>query len=493
MSSSRRPGKRSGSSCLRTVLELSLFGIWLAVTGLAGYLIGSSTELPCIPQPSLDTASDGVDIKMNQEADAACVESSDEAGLTYEQIRAVWACKSEGNTSHFNQRMYPTDGSLGSTKWESILSVDPSKFFAMYLSQYPGDTRAVQPVVIFSHKPLDRLEDAPEVCKVLDIAVVPDSPGVCVAVTETYHDVASYHMLHADKKPDGSFSLTSNYLAGRDLPSDAHYAQAREMLAEYFTHAEYVAAQVTNARIQGPRICCLVESDDEVSLFANSVMSIVNAGTQIKAIVAFSSSTSVLKKLLQLGVQTVDLSRLSGVGKAVSPAMRRHFLQAWLAFAVANANARVVWQSPATVWLTSLTTLLASELNVELLWAFKGRRDRRAAPFFVSFDFFIPNGSERPVHLMHELMLHFDLVLAWNSLDAVGAYRLAENNARYGTTTKIFPPTSVLHIELLDSNPDKIIAALGSTQRPGVVVFPQEGRTAAELKLLLQTTRLWKV
>jgi hypothetical protein len=53
----------------------------------------------------------------------------------------------------------------------------------------------------FDSKPLDKFKDIPEVCKVLDVAVVPDTPGVCVAVTETYHDVASYHMLHADKQP----------------------------------------------------------------------------------------------------------------------------------------------------------------------------------------------------------------------------------------------------------------------------------------------------
>jgi hypothetical protein len=60
--------------------------------------------------------------------------------------------------------------------------------------------RALQPVTIFSHKPLEKFEELGEVCKVLDIAVIPDKPGVCVAVTETYHDVASYHMLHADRK-----------------------------------------------------------------------------------------------------------------------------------------------------------------------------------------------------------------------------------------------------------------------------------------------------
>ena len=36
-----------------------------------------------------------------------------------------------------------------------------------------GDTRAVQPVLIFSHKPLKNLEEVPEICKVMDVAIIP--------------------------------------------------------------------------------------------------------------------------------------------------------------------------------------------------------------------------------------------------------------------------------------------------------------------------------
>jgi hypothetical protein len=35
---------------------------------------------------------------------------------------------------------------IAQTKWKSIISVEPKAFFDKYLSQYPGDTRAIQPV-----------------------------------------------------------------------------------------------------------------------------------------------------------------------------------------------------------------------------------------------------------------------------------------------------------------------------------------------------------
>jgi hypothetical protein len=96
---------------------------------------------------------------------------------------------------------------------------------------------------------------------------------------------------------------------------------------------------------------------------------------------------------------------------------------------------KILWQSPGTIWLDRPDNIINAFPLVETLWAFKGRKDRRAAPFFSSFDFFSPSSAERPVHLMHEILLHFDLVLAWGSLDAVASYRLSENNSRYGASS----------------------------------------------------------
>ena len=96
-------------------------------------------------------------------------------------------------------------------------------------------------------------------------------------------------------------------------------------------------------------------------------------------------------------------------------------------------------------------------------------------------------GVERPIHLLHEIVLHFDLVITWESIDAVTSYRfkrivyvrmfvcmyciarspsilltevrscrLSENNSRYGTTTFVLPPDKVLHADLMENDPAKI-------------------------------------
>ena len=236
--------KKKVKSYTRTVFEFVFFLVWLICTGMAGYYVGyqpSSIDCP---------RSEPLPIKQNIKKD--CSSSSPinvgtipplhkEDGYTLDELKSMWHCShAVANDSDINKDIFPEDMDMQKTKWKSILTVEPKAFFDKYLTQYPGDIRAVQPVVVFSHKPLKHFNEMTEVCKVLDIAVVPDKPGVCVAVTETYHDVASYHMLHADRQKDGSFALTGNSVEGRDLPSDSAYAAARALLIDFFKYQEYV-------------------------------------------------------------------------------------------------------------------------------------------------------------------------------------------------------------------------------------------------------------
>lgn len=135
---------------------------------------------------------------------------------------------------------------------------------------------------------------------------------------------------------------------------------------------------------------------------------------------------------------------------------------------------------------------------------FNGRRDPRSAPFFVSTDFFyVRGGVDRSIHLMHEILVHVDLLLEWDSYNALAAYRLAENNARYGTTSFIFPPYEILNTQLLGSSIDGIKQALVSKESPKVVVIPRDTfpysnydeieDSCEKMIELLKATNLWKI
>jgi hypothetical protein len=107
-------------------------------------------------------------------------------------------------------------------------------------------------------------------------------------------------------------------------------------------------------------------------------------------------------------------------------------MQIWVAYAAADVGANVLWQAPGTVWLSSPQSVVGMfTTDVETQWMFRGREDPRAAPFFISTDFFFVRGAQdRPIHLLHEILLHADLTAEWRSIDALAAYRLSENNAR---------------------------------------------------------------
>jgi hypothetical protein len=455
-SATQTQSKSSGGkkqSLMNTLCEFVLFILWLVCTGVLGYFIGHSPVIQdCTLQPDVSLSSSAPAVVRNEVREVKCVYDNAATGgagvavgatptaaQSYDEVTRLWKCShAVSNFSQANQKILPKEKNLDKTKWKSIISVEPKAFFDKYLSQYPADTRAVQPVVVFSHKPLDDFKDISEVCKVVDVAVVPDTPGVCVAVTETFHDVASYHMLHAEKQKDGTFALTSSSLEGRTLPEEPNYAAAREMLLHYFNNVDYVnkAVKTCPSFSQGRvAVGSWVDSEEELVLYRNSIASGFKEGISKGKFCAFTSVKSVYDQVKKMGLYAVHLPVLADVGRkgnqVVSEAMRRHFIQAWIAFAGANANKKIMWVAPSTVWLDRPDNVVTSSPMVETLWAFTGRDDQRAAPFFASFDFFVPTGHERPVHLLHEIMLHFDLVLAWNSIDALASYRLSENNARY--------------------------------------------------------------
>jgi len=438
--------KKSGS-WLRTVIEFLFFVVWLFCTGIAGYFIGydpAATECSEISKIAHQTP---VVVPAKK---SSCPESKlkpidmasplfKKEGFTIEELKTMWECShAEGEDSEVNKQIFPDDMNMQKTKWKSILTVEPKAFFKKYLSQYPADTRAVQPVVVFSHKPLKNFEELSEVCKVIDIAIVPDKPGVCVAVTETYHDVASYHMLHADRQKDGSFALTGNSIEGRKLPTEAAYSAARALLLDFFKYGDKVNAAVEGIpKFSKGRVVVgvLVDDSEDLELFLNSVASAGKVGISKNKFAVFTTSETVLNDMKNTKIKVVSIPELKDVGVSgegkVGPKLRRYFIQAWLAFACANSLNKVLWQTPSTYWLERPDNIINAYPAVESLWAYKGRNDPRAAPFFVTFDFFAVVGQERPVHLLHELLLHFDLIVAWDSLDAVAAYRLSENNSRY--------------------------------------------------------------
>lgn len=517
------PKKKVKKSFLRTTLEFALFIAWLVCTGFAGYYVGyDPSKVSCPEATGLDAkirasvaststaAVQQVTEPCPQAESAPSTSSSDgsiplpplqkKEGYTFEELDQLWSCShAVGNMSTLHEQILPKNIHMEKTKWKSIITVEPKAFFDKYLSQYPGDTRAVQPVVVFSHKPLSSFDEMGEVCKVLDIAVVPDKPGVCVAVTETFHDVASYHMLHADRQADGSFALTSNFVDGRVLPEEPAYAAARALILDFFRFGDEVQQAMrgvpkhSNGKVV---VGVFVDDAEDMELFLNSYASANKQGVSKGKFCVFTTSQQVSDDLAKSGIKVIFLPQLSRVGRSgatasLSPKLRRHFLQAWLAFAAANHLLKVLWQSPATIWFDRPDNVVHAHPVVETLWVFKGREDQRAAPFFVSFDFFIAQGTERPVHLLHELLMHFDLIIAWDSLDAVAAYRLSENNSRYGTTVYVLPPTQILHAELLKHQPDKLRHAAEAERHPQAIVLPKHFEDVARTQQVLRDAGLW--
>jgi hypothetical protein len=171
----RGAGKKKKSSFIRNIIEFLFFMMWLMCTGIAGYFIGyDPTALECaevktapqpprLAQPAVGKACPEVP-RLPVDSRTSLVR---EGGFTVKELKTMWECsQAEADESEVHKQILPDDASLKKTKWKSIITVEPKAFFNKYLTQYPADTRAVQPVVILSHKPLKHFDELSEVCKV---------------------------------------------------------------------------------------------------------------------------------------------------------------------------------------------------------------------------------------------------------------------------------------------------------------------------------------
>lgn len=433
-------GKKSN---LRGILDICLFISWIAGTGIAGYYLGISQKQELInnlqiincPQKEVKLEPREQVLMIPTELDCSTYLTTTGLGNDYEYLKKSWTCSRAKYNNSVEHQL--SDINLAKTKWKNVLSIDPDQFFNKYLSQYPADMIITQPVIIFSHAEAQTFDEVSEKCTVLDVAVVPDRPGMCVAITETFHDVASYHMLHAQQDSSGKLTLTSNSVRGRNIPTENSYAIARQLLMDYFTFSSAVAGAVKGLIIkQGNQkvvvVACLIEHESEVELFKNSIHSYIEQGGSKEHIFTVSRHPSYNKQLKALGVKSIYANKATNVGNNLSPHISRGFMQIWFAFAAAEVGAEVIWITPSTVWKTSPNKLINTlTTDIETAWMFNGRRDPRAAPYFISTDFFfIRGGSDRPIHLLHEILVHADLLVEWDDINALAAYRLTENNAR---------------------------------------------------------------
>jgi len=524
----------AGKSATRQLVEFIVLIGWLGFIAWSGYTLGLSSgpgvtpvdtaEAPCDPTLSAE-ASKFVSNTMtyketipNTIPDGICDgfnghESTNAEGHTFAELQQQWSCAwIHANSSQVHQHVKVLNGGLSKTKWSSIITMDPKNFASTYMSQYPRDTRITQPVVVFSHRPLENQDKLQQTCKVLDVAIVPDTPGTCVSVTETFHDVASYHMLHAERTNKGNFVLAANAIQDRHVPGEKDYDVARDLLKQYFIHRQTVENAVAslpknkNKPINNSKldaVACLIEDSNDLDLFKNSLAHAKKFAIRATIFYVFTTNGDVNKEAKNIGVKTIYIPKLASVGSNIDVtdnklkiSLRRAFLLAWFSFASAEWGSRILWQSPGTIWMSHPDRVSSSVPNVEVSWSYKGHGDPRAAPFYISFDMFLATPADRTTHLLHEILLHFDLVVAWLSIDTVASYRLSENNSRYGTTSFILSPEDVLHIDAMGRKLENIkeVVELSNKDKPKVLVFPSEldGMGANEaIGLMKQVPGLW--
>jgi hypothetical protein len=461
------------------------------------------------------------------------------------RIRSQFAAQVKSNSGRkpMPDKILMGPGQNG-TRWAGVIAADGPTFWKRWLHQYPSDMVSDRPALIFSHENAIKHGSKKlwKTCKIMDVAIIPDVPGVCAAITETMQDNQAYHPLTSTVvkssandhnrytvRSDGSVMFIPEHHLGdggdslgargraKPLPQTDDYSCAREALKMFFEKSDVMKDALSLIPVQNQThpdyrrtqwVGCVVEDESDLELLRNSVMSTIKIGVHPTKFWVFTTNPSLkvkmdtihLGKNIPQGIQSVVLTglELNEIGNTVCKKSRNfktHFMQIWLAFTASDLGIRFLWQSPATVWLERPDRIVNVAPNVEIISIFKGREKGKMDPFRPSFDFLIAGTEPRAQHLLHEILMHVELISTWKSLEDVLAYRLTENNSRYGLSVSVLPPEVATHsdfVQLKDVSGENITNYIKSLapQKPSVIVLPRHvGQRRA--KAILSYLNLW--
>ena len=484
-------------------------------------------------------------ISFTTNANANVNKNEEDDDLVYDDLQYIWNCKDDSPMEDVHIHSHRDRKDEGQTRWSGIIGVDEGKFFKKWLKQYPGHLWSKHPVLVFGHeKSITKGSNMlHRNCRIMDVALIPDQPGLCAAVSETNSDMTSYHMLRSDVLKDsvidpnnyrledipnnnkikGSSNgngignsnskykrrwiympkhhLSSNSLHRKKLPDDAAYETARQIMIMFFNYTEKIQTflsvlpkqnqtQASYRRTQW--VGSYIDTLEDMQMYETSIRSSIHKGVNPIKFWAFTSSIEI-KDALQAsdisskgdnkGIQTVYIPLLATLQEETKDKVHKkhwlRFIRVWLAYCLCDNGVRMLWQTPAAIWTDRPDRLVNKSPDVEIITAYKGRdhdkQDHLYSPFYPTFDLLVVGTEPRALNLLHEMIMHFDLAVAWDSLDAILAYRLSENNARYGTSVYVLSPYGgALDAAVLDTNAHKLQQALISSRNPSVLFLEYE-------------------
>ncbi|KAJ1445904.1 nucleotide-diphospho-sugar transferase-domain-containing protein [Pelagophyceae sp. CCMP2097] len=344
--------------------------------------------------------------------------------------------------------------------------------------------------------------DALSKCDEVDVAVVGTGQGKCAVISQTNSKALTYHALRyerdgnafalIDRLHEAKLRLPSTALRARALHllfcfvqnRDSAFSQLRDLISSlrpkatgrYFGRRlaarksvraeEHSAARksvrggVPERGGYGSRVLVMVTDAGDVDLVVNFICGARSRSLDVSNLVVFCGDAFSEDVLRRHGVATFRHAALGAAPARVRPGAHqrygdREFVDMmWLkivsVYMVNQLGHDVLFQDADVVWFKDpWTHLYPEEKNTagarrlassDTAWMDDGARTTRFSPWFANSGFYLVRSNPRTEMMCTTFLSQYDLVIAWQSHQAVLGQTLQEAHSLHGVSIEILDP-----------------------------------------------------
>mmetsp|Transcript_22633 Transcript_22633/g.75072 ORF Transcript_22633/g.75072 Transcript_22633/m.75072 type:complete len:327 (+) Transcript_22633:115-1095(+) len=236
---------------------------------------------------------------------------------------------------------------------------------------------------------------------------------------------------------------------------DAVRGELAPILAEAAKHTPAAYARTMGDTSRGAVLVMAINWGN-FDLLLNFLRSACDRRVDVRNLVVFAGDDRVYGALKDVGVLTFRHEALGEFGEAAARVYgdRTFSTMMWLkmtsAYLVNDLGYDLLFQDADLYWWRDPWAYFAARPDVETFWMDDGARTSRFAPHFPNTGYYLLRANARTAVLAETLVGMYDVVLAWQSHQAVVSQVLGEMHALHALTVQIlekeaFPSGKQLH------------------------------------------------
>jgi len=317
--------------------------------------------------------------------------------------------------------------------------------------------------ILLGHSPAFSDEAlVPAACEEVVVIAQQDAAGRCLLLAESSSAAVSYHVTrHRRSMQTNTWEPVARTEEARlPRPGTGGRKRAQSLLfrllsglksanaalepllrdAARSTHASYKATASPESK--GAVLLMCINSGN-LDLLLNFLRSTCDRGIDVGNLVVFAADAEVEVALRFAGIRTFSHDALGTFTSTAARSYGDHtfveimWLKSTCVYLVNALGYDLIFQDADLFWWSDPWPILAKRPELDTAWMDDGARTTRFAPHFMNTGFYLVRANRRTQLYTAQMLGHHDIVLAWQSHQAVVSQLAAEAQALHGMTVQI--------------------------------------------------------